>query len=157
MYQEAQYLRLKARVEIDKLRIDEELVETPMLLLEASEGLAEVTLLHSSLLREKEAVYAARTQDIRDTPDSDGKLPSEAKVTNMIRSLSGDQTVQAAAKAVDEVRMDISLWEGLVSAYKEKQFNIRKIADLMISGIMSNASVYEQERSRSRRTPLERS
>jgi hypothetical protein len=139
MYANQLYNDLKAKVGIDKLRLDEELMECPMLLQSVSEHAVDVMGMRDTAKYELDIVIADEARLMRLAED---KI-SESKI---ISQMALRPKVQAAQRKLDEFKQDVAYWTALADNYREKASLLRRYAELIVSGYMTQNSVYEERR-----------
>lgn len=127
---ETEYMALRRRVPTDKARLEEEILETPMLLLEASEHAAAAIQIRDGTKQDLDRITSEVAQELR---ESDAKA-SEQRVLSLLPS---QEKVVVAAAALDEAKHDAAVWQALATAFSEKASLLRRIAELVTSGYSS--------------------
>ncbi len=141
MFEETQYTILKDRLRIDQLRLDEELIQHPMLTQEVTELAAGALRIRDAAKRDAEQNEAKVARQIR-AEMKDGKAPSETQIK---ASLSLYKSVQAMAQALDDAGHDLRLWQGMVDAYIQRGSSLKRVAELIIAGYLAPQMVHRKE------------
>lgn len=136
------YARLRRMLRIDHTRIDEEIMELPMLLQDAAELAAKLGEAERIVAHDYEITKAEVAAEMRRVLDG-GKPPSEASIAS---ALNGDERVQAARREVELARRDTEIAKALAGNMHEKSSLIRKTADLMLAGYITPASIVDRNR-----------
>lgn len=138
MYKETDYLRLRARVDIDRIELDRELVETPMLLLEAIEFCSTAEHLRDLKKGDLATKISIAAAELREVPYN-GKPRSESQITSEVPSVI---EVVEAREILADAELTLNLWRGLVDALRQKSHNLKTTSDLTIAGYLSpNAGI----------------
>lgn len=140
MYQEKKYNTLRARLVIDALQIDQELIQQPMLLQEAAEGCADAIRLRDAAKHALELACARASRTLRE-PDENGKVASEQKILSLI-----PLEVQDEEELLADAKRDAMYWQGLADSFSEKGSALRRIAELTTSGYMAPNDAYLERR-----------
>lgn len=139
MINEKQYAELRQRLAIDKMRLDDELMQTPMLLQTASELAADASALRDAAKLDYDITCAKAARRIR---ASDEKV-SESKVAAVLML---EKDVQEAQQTLDDTKRDMAYWQSLADAMREKASLLRRIAELIVSGYLTQNTVYEERK-----------
>lgn len=143
MFSEKQYEGLKGRLKIDGMRLDDELIQQPVLLQTVIELAADALQIRDAAKHALDLAEADAAWRIRSIPDENGKLPAENKVTALIPL---DREVKAATQELDECKHDLAYWQGLVDSFKEKGSSLKRIAELTIAGYLAPNAAYAERR-----------
>lgn len=136
MYNERAYKHLKSELQIDQLRLDQDLIEHPARLMTVTEYAADALQLRDTAKHTLDITDADAAQRIRNSAED--KI-SEAKIAAL---LPLDEHVQNARQSLDEANHDVGLWQGLVRAYQEKGSAMKRIAELTIAGFLAPNAAY---------------
>ena len=143
------YEEIRARVDIDLLHIDSELVQLPGLIQEAAEGASAAAAEERAAKLALRIVTAEATLKLRSESPPGGKERSEARITS---ELILQPEVQAAQEALDLAEANTASWRSLVGSLSEKSSLLRKSCDMVIAGFVTPASYAARA---SRRPPLQ--
>lgn len=147
MLNETAYRRLRGKLGIDQLRIDEELMEQPGLVMEAAENLAEALQIRDNCKHRLDIITATEAMRLREVPVSDdGKAPKKRTESQVMEEKSLAASVEEANSELELAKYDLALWNGLFDALKEKSSSLKRVAELLISGYLTPAQVYQQRR-----------
>jgi hypothetical protein len=147
------YRWLRFKLNIDFLRIDDELAEIGMLIQEAGERACSAIEARDAAKDELERVKAKVADDLRKpiiTPDSKPEYRSEARITS---ELPLDDRVLQAQIILGRAKFDASLWEKLTSNLITKSSSIRAAADLVQAGFLTPSFVLDKRRRELRQRP----
>lgn len=137
---EEDYMRLRARLIIDPLMLDDELIHMPMLIMEASEHA--MNAIHKR--DEAKAVLEWTRANVA------ASLRADTSVKRTDASVAADIQLDADyGRAQDELLAwghDASLWQALVDALREKSRSLNKTADLMLSGYLTPSAAQAERR-----------
>ena len=128
------YANLRAKLAIDLLRFDQELIEIPQLVQEAAELAAQATerretCKHLRDIAMADAAYAMRSVE--------GKAPSETAIASQVVLVD---LVQDARNELISAERDADTWKALVYALQNKKEVLRTISEQILAGFMSPTS-----------------
>lgn len=147
MFEAAHYDELKTKLFTDPMRLDEELVQHPMLLMEAIEFTTISMRVRDAAKNDLDTVTAEATVRLRQ-PERDGKMPSEAKISSLVPL---DPFLAAARDEYEEAKADCALWSGLVDAFRQKGSSLKHYAELTVAGFLAPNTVRRQEMAEKRK------
>jgi len=139
MYAIEAYSRLKSRLAIDKLRVEDELMETPSMVQEAAEHTGEAIQIRDAL---KHALDIATAEGMRELRLGEEKL-SDKKMEAEVMLLP---SVQEAQVALEDAKRDAFIWSALCDSMRDKSSALRRIAEMIVSGYMTSSSVYAERK-----------
>jgi hypothetical protein len=152
--QDKLYVRLKSRLTIDTMQLDQELIELPQMLSDAGEATAYCIAARDVAKNELDINMSIAADRLRQQPitDSDGKEKrrSEKQIETEIMSI---QIVKDAHHRLEEAKLDLALWQSLVDGIRAKQSSIKTVSDLMISGYLAPSSITANRRAELRGGP----
>ena len=134
MHEEAQYDELRSKLFIDAMRMDEELIQHPMILQTVTEFAADAMQIRDLLKSHVEVVTAETASRLRSVTGKDGKPPSEARIASELPMFEAIRDAQAEYEAA---KHDYNYWSGLVESYREKGGSLKRIAELTIAGFLA--------------------
>lgn len=149
MLQEQAYAVFRSRLTIDMMRLDEDLINHPMLMQQAGEIAADALQIRDACNHDLAVVTAKEAQNLR-VADEDGKTPSEARINSQV-ILS--RRVKAARTALEDAQHDLDYWQIMVNAIREKGNSMKRIAELTIAGYLAPNAAYSERRSELRKGP----
>ena len=126
------YQWFRARLQLDLLDIDNDLIEMPSLVQDAGECAAVANEIRDSAKEEFERTKANIAQQLRDS--AIGKKPSETMIDSQLPLYELYKQVQAAWS---QSRLDAALWATIVEAMRAKSAMIRVSADMLNSGLLT--------------------
>ena len=135
---ETQYAALKAKLAIDMLRFDQELIEIAQLVQEAAELSATMTALRDTAKMDLDTVTAMAASALRGVLDDKGKARSETTIASELPLVD---KVQNARAALIEAEREMSIYRGLVEALKHKKEALRTLSEQMVAGFMTPTSL----------------
>lgn len=147
-FRKEKYVWLRSQLEVDQLNIDSDLMEIPVLLQEVGEMASFAIEIKDSSKEALETAKAEVADELRRTPDENGKTRSESTITSMI-PLSPKYKSRLAE--LSEARLDASLWQSLSNAMQRKDSAIRVTADLITSAYISRDYIVGKRRSEIRK------
>lgn len=153
MFEEKQFDELKTKLFIDQLRMDEELVQHPMMLMTVNELTSDAMHAKDVLKARVDVITATAGAQLRGMVGRDGKPPSEARITSETPLVPA---VQDAIAEYETAKHDYSLWSGLAEAYREKGGSLKRIAELTIAGFLAPNLARRKEMSEKRSSTQER-
>ena len=132
------YERLKTKLELDPLELDQELIELPMLIMECaeytSEKLAQRDRCKNALdLAMAEASDGLRTELTIDVKGNN-KQRSEAQISSEVFL---DEGVQRSLTDLEQSKYELALWQALMDSLKAKRDSLKIFSELTISGYLS--------------------
>ena len=138
-FKAAQYLRYRNMLFIDQMRLTEQLMELPTLLMDVGEYCAEAIAARdyaSNYLKEEVSRSSAYLRSlVRET----NKLPSETLIASEVFSLP---TVINATARLEDAKRDAGYWSALMDSARSKSSSLKVIADLTITGYLSPSTAY---------------
>jgi len=137
VFKETEYLHFKNRLLLDKMRIDDELIEHPPTLQSVVELCAEAISNRDHADITLKIILSETADKLRQ--ELDGKI-SEARIA---AELDKDFDVQEARLALERAKHDYNLWNGLVDSFKEKGGSLKRISELIIAGYIAPNSAYD--------------
>lgn len=140
MINEARYAQLKRRIEIDMMRLDEELIGMPVLVEEISEMTAKALLTRSAAENRLKVVIAEAADEIRKEGE---KKPAEKQIESEVLL---DAQVQDSTLELDEAKYEYAMWQGLMDAARTKSSALKTVSELIISGYITPDTIYAQRR-----------
>jgi hypothetical protein len=142
------YRRIRQRVLFDSLQIDDELIQTPMLILEAMEITAEAAHAVDKAKAKLEEVKAEANLSIRDEYVKKNFKITESGVN---AEISLTEFVIEAESELRNWQLQLSHWQGLVTALRAKAKAMEFYSQLILSGyITSNSSPQRRRDSQGR-------
>jgi hypothetical protein len=159
---DALYKRLKARLTVDALRLDQELAELPAMITDAGEALAYCVSARDIAKNELDVNTAIVADRLRQAPikqidtetnQSKTKWRSEAQITS---ELPQEPVIRKSQERLEDAKLDMDLWRALVDGLRAKSSALETIARLIISGYLAPSSVSAPRREELRRPPSER-
>jgi hypothetical protein len=151
------YRWLRVKLNIDFLRIDDELAEIGMLIQEAGERACSAIEARDAAKDELERVKAKVADDLRKPiiePESKPEYRSEARIAS---ELPLDDRILQAQTILGKAKFDASLWEKLTSNLITKSSSIRAAADLVQAGFLTPSFVLDKRRRELRQRPVNQS
>jgi hypothetical protein len=145
------YERLRTKLVFDPMCLDEELIELPMLIMDASELAAEKLAEHDRKKNAHDVTTAEASDDLRSEMISDAKgndkKRSEAQITSEVFL---HISVQESLAALEVAKYELALAQALVNSMRAKKDSLKTFAELTISGYLSPNSVLTDRRSEMR-------
>lgn len=136
---EERYARLRMRLKIDELNIDQEIMEQPMLVQEAAELANELREESGALKHAFDIIKAEVSGALR----ANGEKMTEGALGAAVLL---DKSVQDARTESEQAELGAARAAALVSAFHDKTRMLAKTADLIVSGFITPASTYEKDR-----------
>lgn len=143
-FKREKYLWLRRQLEVDQLNIDTDLMEIPVLLQEVGEMTAFSLEIRDSAKEALEITKAEIADELRKTPDENGKTRSESTITSL---LPLDPKYKQRLAELSEARLDATLWQSLSNAMQRKDSAIRVTADLITCAYISRDYILGKRRS----------
>lgn len=144
---EEAYNRLRGRLALNPMALDEELQEMPQLVQEAAEMCANATLMRDNCKNRLDFELARVGARLREVPVSDdGKAPKARTEGAIAEQRLQDDGVQEILSELEDCKYDLALWSGIFDGLKEKSNSLKHIAQLTISGFLTPAEVYRNRR-----------
>lgn len=137
------YLWLKSKTQIDMLDLDNELMEIPVLIQEASENVAIAMEIRETSKSDLDVQIARSADAIRKTPLESGKAPSETAIDKMV---SLTKEYQDKLALLSSARLDAGLWQSITESLRTKSSALRTIADLVSAGWLTTDHVIKNRR-----------
>lgn len=156
------YDRLQDLLPFDPLEFDRELIELPMMLLEATQEATMRAADRDVAKNELDVVLATAANQLRSTLINDAKgAPKQRSEAQIESEVPLFDTVQKAQTKLERAKYELALWQAMVDAIKAKRDTIKVFADLTISGYLSPNVALDQRKadiraasSASRRRPI---
>lgn len=143
----ADYERLRLKLIFDPLDIDQELIELPMLMIEAAEYTSDALSERDRCKNELDLVQSETADALRTRPVTDGKggmkTRSEAQIETEVPLF---QSVQDAVAKLEQAKHRLALWQALVDALRAKRDSLKIYADLTISGYLTPNSAIDKRK-----------
>jgi hypothetical protein len=144
------YVVLKRFVNLDLMRLDEELSEISVLLHEAGE----LTVMANDTRDSKKLNLARIESQVgfqlrRQIEAEEGKPPAETRIARM---LPDEPSIVDAQSELSQAELDANLWRNLQDALRTKSLSIRAATDLISAGYLS-ADQITSKRHREMRQP----
>jgi hypothetical protein len=143
----SQYEQLQKKLVLDPMELDQELIELPMLIMEANEQCAHCLSARDRAKNDLDLAMAEAADDLRSQTVSDGKggfkVRSEAQITTEIALY---KSVQEAQRVVESAKLDLALWQALCDSFRTKRDSLKIFSDLTISGYLSPNAALTQRR-----------
>lgn len=141
------YERLRSKLKLDPLDLDQELIELPLLIQEAAELTAHRVTSRDRAKNALDVAMAQAADHLRRAPVADGKggtkLRSEAQIETEIPLYDN---VQEAITKMEDAKLELALWQALCDALRAKRDSLKLYADLTISGYLSpNVALSERK------------
>lgn len=133
------YDRLRAALVLDKMRLDDELIELPPNTQDAAESCADAVNRKETSAAWLKLVTAQAAMRLRilDKTKSEARITAEAPL---------ELDVIEASQNHEECRAEAAKWQALVSSWDVKRSALRAICELISSGYISSASITEGRR-----------
>ena len=135
---ENQYAKLKAKLAIDTLRFDQELIEIAQLVQEAAELSATATALRDAAKMQLDIETATAATTLRSVLDDKGKARSETQIASELPLID---KVQDARAALIEAERESSIYRNLVESLKHKKEALRTISEQMVAGFTTPSAL----------------
>lgn len=140
--------RIQRRLTFDPLEIDQELIELPMLIMEASEQTAHCLSARDRAKNDVDLAIAEASDHLRQQTTTDGKggqkLRSEAQIETEVPMY---QSVQDTQRTLEQAKLDLALWMALCDSLRTKRDSLKVYSDLVISGYLTPNAALNQRRS----------
>jgi hypothetical protein len=146
MLNENAYKRLRGKLVIDQLRIDEELSQVPILVMEAVENTAEAMHVRDNCKNRLDAISANVSTRLRNMALSENGKERRRTEGAVSEETLLDDDVQNALGDLEVAKYDFALWNGLLEALRDKGSSCRRIGEMMVSGILTSAQVGQDRR-----------
>lgn len=143
MHQGQEYARLRARLAIDPMQLDRELMELAPDVQSAAEYCAEAIQIRDALDHAVDVARAEAARKIRILASGSDKKPSEAQIASEVPL---DAKVEAAVQEHAEAKLDAALWQALVASFGEKGSSLRRVCEMTVAGFLTPATVYADRR-----------
>lgn len=138
------YRWIKNKLPLDLLNVDEELIELPVILQQASEFVSSAIEIRERAKDDLEQITSELADALRKVPlEGTGKFRSETQIDKQI-PLS--PLYRDKQDALGIARLDASLWQSLTDAIRTKSSSIRIAADLLNSGFLTPSYIREKRR-----------
>jgi hypothetical protein len=145
---ERRYNDLRDKLDIDLLRLDDSLIEMPLLVMEVGE---EVALALGDRDRAKNAYDLAcvsAANDLRKTPNVDSQGNEKQRSEKQIESeIGGQPAVIRAQAAYEDAKFEAARWQTLSEAVRTKGHSLSRICELIVAGYLTPNAVRETKRS----------
>ena len=150
MYKSDVYARLRAKLHIDPLELDHQLMEMPQLVQDCGEVVAECINMRDAATTDLKTAESRAADKLRSrhivVDGKDGpvnKQRSEAQITSEIPSMP---EVRKAAETLETVKLDLALWQTLMDSLRTKNASLKTTAELIISGYLTRDSIHSNRR-----------
>lgn len=140
MIKERDYQYLRKGLNIDSMRLDQELIEHPMRMMMVTEHASDALQLRDAAKHALDIITADAAQRLRNSGEE--KL-SEARITSL---LPLDELVQQATTEYETTKHELAHWQGMVEAYREKGGSMKRIAELTIAGFLAPNAAYSKQK-----------
>jgi len=147
------YNRLRARLAINPLALDDELIQMPQLVIDIGEQVAECLYIRDAAKNDLDILTSEAAAKLRNitipTENAKGdiieKTRSEAQITS---ELPMQKTIKAATLALEDAKYDVSMWQMLMDAARTKGMSLHKVADLTLDGYLTPDAHYASQRAK---------
>jgi hypothetical protein len=147
------YERLRARLLIDQLSLDQELIDIGELIATAADGVAEAAYKRDTIANQLKLVEAQVADTLRKEQIVDGKGASKTRSEAQIdKETPLDAEYQETLVLRTEADFELAKWSALVNGLRAKQSSIKTIGEMTIAGFLTSDAVYNQERHNRRRS-----
>lgn len=148
MFEASQFKMLRASLTIDIMRMDDELIQHPMLMQSVTELAADALREHDALKHELDLTVAEVGSRIRkaQTPEN-GKGPTIAELQEFV---TRDKKVIEANTNLENAKQDLAYWRGLADSYRTKGSSLKHLSELIQAGYLAPNSVRRSELSEQR-------
>jgi hypothetical protein len=139
------YVRLRESLRVDLMRLGEDLVELPMLIMEAGEYCSIAISRQDQAANDLKERTAEAADKLRQslTAEGTGKAASETRVT---AALPKHKLVIAATRELEAAKLDRQLWAALVDAARAKQSALTKACDMTMAGYLAPSAAYNDRK-----------
>lgn len=153
LHNEAIYNRLKARLGINPLALDDELMGMPQLVIDVGEQLADCLSARDIAANELKVAAAEAAARLRNIPvvsenakgDTVEKTRSEAQIDS---ELPMQKPVKQATLVLEDAKYDVAMWQTLMDAARTKSMSLHKVAELTLAGYMTPDAAYHTQRAK---------
>jgi hypothetical protein len=145
--QKAAYEELSAKLQVDELRLDEEIIELPRLLQEVNEYVAAAVYMRDQVQNEIKIAMAEESRDIRVHSEASAKRLTEASIeVGVVLS----PRIKAMQTRFEDVKYDLARWQALSEAVRNKGYALKNVAELIIAGYVTPDTIIKRRRERTR-------
>lgn len=137
------YDRIRAKLHIDPMRLDEALIEAGSILQDAGECCAYAVQARDIAKNELAITESREAATLRAEGDENGKPFSEVAIKS---KLPNRKAMKDAVRQVEDTKLDADLWQVLVNSVKERNNAVEHICKMQIAGFMAPSAIYEQQR-----------
>lgn len=137
------YQRLRARLAIDPMALDDELVELPGLIIEAGEQTALAINRRDIAKSDLDLAFSEGAAMIRASGEKEGKKPAEKQIESEVPR---GRKYRAALKRWEDAKLECGCWMALVEALRAKGSSLKTTAELTLGGYLAPNAVYHQRR-----------
>jgi hypothetical protein len=161
---EEEYRRLRGKLTINPMQLDQEWIEMPQLVQDATEYAMSAVQMRDSAksilaFREAEAANTLRNRMVVSGKGGEPKQRTESQINSEVPL---DDAVQQAQADFIDCKYDADLWMGLVDSLREKSRALKTMSELMVTGFLTPAgmvtnarvAINEQRQSGIARRPL---
>ncbi len=132
-YRPAEYKRLRSKLYVDGMRLGEEFMEHPNLVMDIGEFCAGAIFVRDKIANDYKVILAAAANDLREQG-----AKSEAQVN---AQLSGHEWVKGASNELEQAKLDAALWQALSAAAVAKTSALKHLSELTVSGWLTPNSM----------------
>lgn len=137
-YKPSIYYELRQRAtRMDPLRLGEEIIELPDLIMTVGEHLATVQAARDIAVNDLKVAQATAASMLRRDVKPGEKPKSESQVT---ADVPKHPLVKKAMEEVERTKLDAALWTALMEAAQSKQSALKRLTELIVAGYLSSAS-----------------
>lgn len=153
LYNKKLYDRLKARLAINPLALDEELINMPQLVIDIGEQVAECLSFRDGAKNDLDIAVAEAAANLRAIPiegeNAKGEPVSKVRSEKQIEAeMPMQKTVKGATAALEDAKYDLAMWQTLMDAARTKSHTTQKVADLTLAGYLTPDAAYHKQRDR---------
>ena len=142
-FRQDEYLWMRMKLPIDRMRIDDEVIEISGLVERAGEYTALATEIQEAAELDLKITSAIVCEQLRKQKKDNGKYLSETQVQSESYL---DQRVVDKQEALSKARLDARLWSTLIEALRRKDSAIRTVVELINAGLISSSSIIAKRR-----------
>lgn len=136
------YRKLRADIRIDQMRVADELMESPDLVMTCAEHCANANAVRDEKAGNVKVVTAQRAASYRKRLVN-GKARSETEIKSLVE---GDEAVSNAIADYEQSRLDAALWTALVNAAQLKHSALKRVAEMIVSGYLTTPTIVGNRR-----------
>jgi len=136
------YSWFQAKLGVDLMQIDEDIIQLPALIQDAGECAAIANEIREKAKEDFEHAKASIAQSLRE--HTQGKKPSETMIESQLPLF---ELYKNKLTSLSQSRLDSALWATMVEALRSKSAMIRVSADLLNSGLLTTDYIRNKRRS----------